>query len=112
MLNYYRMILTIQFKFKRHLTLTNRRRRVLKSFWMTEFSQILKENPKTKARKTYIDKVALIKNEIRDIVIEKWMNYVKSENLSEFMLWRLSMLQMNLSRAEMKAIMNFMEAEN
>ena len=81
----------------------------MKTYWMTEYSQILKENPKTKARKNYIDQVVLIKNEVRDSVIEKWLNYVQSEYISNYLIWRLSMLQMDYSRSEMKTIMSIVD---
>ena len=32
----------------------------------------------------YIDKIVAIPDEVRDGVIEKWLTYTKSENLTEF----------------------------
>ena len=46
----------------------------------------------------------MIKNDVRDIIIEKWLNYAQSEYISNYLIWRLSMIQMDFDRSEMKMI--------
>jgi hypothetical protein len=35
-------------------------------------------------QKNYVDKIAAIPDNVRDGIIEKWLTYTKSENLTEF----------------------------
>ena len=39
-------------------------------------------DPKDTVKLRYIDRIKKIPNEIRDGVLEKWLNYTKSENLN------------------------------
>jgi hypothetical protein len=43
-----------------------------------------KDSPEWVKQNIYIDKIAAIPDEVRDAVIEKWLTYAKSENLTEF----------------------------
>ena len=36
----------------------------------------------------YIIQVMNIPDKVRDAVLEKWLTYVKSENLTEWVIWR------------------------
>ena len=93
--NFFRKLIAVQIRFKEHVYLLDRRRKVLKFLWVKETTQMLKEDHKSRARTSYIDKVAIIKEKTRDGIIEKWLSYVKSENLTDLMLWRLRIIQHN-----------------
>jgi hypothetical protein len=44
-------------------------------------------------REAYIERMAGIPESIRDAILEKWLTYTKSENLTEFQLWRLHLMR-------------------
>jgi hypothetical protein len=48
----------------------------------------------------YIDQVLEIPDAIRDAVLTKWLNYVKSENLTEWVIWRKHLMNFKLSKAD------------
>lgn len=41
----------------------------------------------------YFAAIRAIPDSTRDAVIEKWMTYCKSDQLNEFMLWRLHVMK-------------------
>ena len=59
----------------------------------------------------FSDKLRKISDPVRDGVIEKWITYSKSENLTEFMIWRVKVLSLKLSREE-NFILKFTLREN
>jgi len=44
-------------------------------------------------REAYVERMAGIPESIRDAILEKWLTYTKSENLTEFQLWRLHLMR-------------------
>jgi len=75
--------------FNKHMSLQRGRRRILQHFWKAESQNEMgngkpKDSPEWVKQNIYIDKIAAIPDEVRDAVIEKWLTYAKSENLTEF----------------------------
>ena len=55
-------------------------------------------------REDYISGLAQIPEPVRDAVIEKWLTYTKSENLTEFLVWRTHLMKQPYSRKEQVAL--------
>ena len=77
---------------------------ILKHFWKLETQNAMGNAERPKSLKwieqnKYIDKVANIPEEVRDSIIEKWLTYVKSENLTEFLMWRILIMKKNFTLA-------------
>lgn len=68
---------------------------------MREIAEIKKEDPESYARANYVDKVGVIPDKVRDGILEKWLGYTKSYDLTLLMLWRLQCLQFNFSYVEL-----------
>lgn len=46
----------------------------------------------------FVDQVMEIPDEVRDAVLEKWLTYVKSENLTEWIIWRKRLMNKRFTR--------------
>jgi len=99
-------IITIQRKIKEHTELMMGRRQIMLHFW-TEYAikeqhtNDCKDNTKEHTeRLEYCEKVSVIPDRVRDAIIEKWLTYAKSQNLTEFIVWRLHIMQRAMSMRE------------
>ena len=46
---------------------------------------------------TYRKRLATIREEIRDGIIDKWLKYAMSDNLNRFMIWRIHLIRQNFT---------------
>ena len=77
----------------------------MRKFWAYECQiEMEKPVPKVGLKKSYGLKVAKIKNEIRDGIIEKWLSYATSENLTEFIIWRLHLMRLKFTMFEIMVL--------
>ena len=84
----------MQRSFSQHVRLQSERRKILKHFWVIECQNVMLSADQTKkAQREYVHRVASIPLDVRDGIIDKWLSYVKSENLTEFQLWRIQLLK-------------------
>ena len=59
-------------------------------------------------RNNYPQQVARINPIIRDGIIEKWLGYCKSDNLTKFMVWRLQLMKQNFTGFEVRKMKKIM----
>ena len=87
------------------MLLQNGRKAILKHFWTFECHNLYtnRETPNTKSwenQAKYIKRVKNIPDFVRDSVLEKWLTFAKSENLTEFMMWRLLIMKRKFTPPE------------
>jgi len=90
------------------------RRDVIKHFWKLEVQNEMfnPEKPGTPAyqdRVDYINRLSTLDDKNRDGVIEKWLSYLKSENLTEFQVWRMHIMKRQFSVHQMIALKVIMQ---
>ena len=86
------------------MKLQHGRRNILRHFWDIEIRNSMGNTARPDTQKwldqnAFIDKVANIPEATKNGVLEKWLTYVKSENLTEFLMWRILIMKKNFTLA-------------
>ena len=81
-------VVAIQKIYRLHCFLHKLRRKILQRYWKNECERGDMPN-------TYRKRLATIREEIRDGIIDKWLKYAMSDNLNRFMIWRIHLIRQN-----------------
>ena len=90
MYQYSKRVISLQRNWRKHLDLQTDRKTIMEHFWALELDsmadKLLKKH--TKEQENLYEKIKAIPEDVREAVIQKWLSYAKSENITEFMMWR------------------------